>query len=495
MAARLFRSGLTLLAAFVVVWIAVIVWWQSTNRMPSTADIVTYLFLLPLGMVIGYWVIKRALDGIRSNVAAGRELSAAAPAAAAKSDGTPADPQDATRHWRAVLLASALRAPGGSDAASLVDAVQASTQPGLTDVQGFGQPIFAAPVDGLNTEDLRTELTERHPDVDWLDEQLRALTLAGQVAEELAAHAVAQHPDPTGPDATRLVITALLPREWTPQQQAIADAWLRQRISVIWPTNHLTLEPITAKGDADALLLLDRATQAVNRTSDERVLRMLVVADSLVGPSAVEQLTQQEQLFEANRQHGRVPGEAAAGVLLCAPALAAAPATPSVDGTGDDSPPAAITITRASVARLEAPTPDRGQPQLEALNGAVRHVLETLAAAAAPAEANSKTPPADAKPAATDAEPLVASVVTDTGMHPVRTVEVARIVSERFPTLDVAADLLPLGTPCGYVGAAGALLPVVVAHQLSQQSGKPVLAITANDIQQRGAIAVVPSLT
>ncbi|MBS6439013.1 hypothetical protein [Pantoea sp.] len=438
MAARLFRSGLTLLAAFVVVWIAVIVWWQSTNRMPSTADIVTYLFLLPLGMVIGYWVIKRALDGIRSNVAAGRELSAAAPAAAAKSDGTPADPQDATRHWRAVLLASALRAPGGSDAASLVDAVQASTQPGLTDVQGFGQPIFAAPVDGLDIEDLRTELTERHPDVDWLDEQLRALTLAGQVAEELAAHAVAQQPEPAGPDATRLVITALLPREWTPQQQAIADAWLRQRISVIWPTNHLTLEPITAKGDADALLLLDRATQAVNRTSDERVLRMLVVADSLVGPSAVEQLTQQEQLFEANRQHGRVPGEAAAGVLLCAPALAAA---------------------------------------------------------AAPAEANSKTPPADAKPAATDAEPLVASVVTDTGMHPVRTVEVARIVSERFPTLDVAADLLPLGTPCGYVGAAGALLPVVVAHQLSQQSGKPVLAITANDIQQRGAIAVVPRLT
>ena len=147
------------------------------------------------------------------------------------------------------------------------------------------------------------------------------------------------------------------------------------------------------------------------------------------------------------------------------------------------------------MARLEAPTPDRGHPQLEALNGAVRHVLETLAAAAAPAEANSKTPPADAKPAAADAEPLVASVVTDTGMHPVRTVEVARIFSERFPTLDVAADLLTLGTPCGYVGAAGALLPVVVAHQLSQQSGKPVLAITANDIQQRGAIAVVPSLT
>jgi len=69
------------------------------------------------------------------------------------------------------------------------------------------------------------------------------------------------------------------------------------------------------------------------------------------------------------------------------------------------------------------------------------------------------------------------------------------VFSERFPALDLAADLLPVGTPCGYVGAAGPLLSVVVAHQLSQQTGKPVLAITANDIQQRGAIAVVPSLT
>ena len=85
-------------------------------------------------------------------------------------------------------------------------------------------------------------------------------------------------------------------------------------------------------GDADALLLLDRATQSVNRASDERVLRMVVVADSLVGPSAVEQLMQHEQLFEANRQHGRVPGEAAAGVLLCAPAMAQSLLPPALDG-------------------------------------------------------------------------------------------------------------------------------------------------------------------
>ncbi|MGT2434424.1 hypothetical protein ACU4HD_47755 [Cupriavidus basilensis] len=286
MVARLFRSGLTLLAVFVVVWIAVIVWWQSVNRLPTTGDILTYLLLLPVGMIVGYWVIKRALDGIRSNVVAGRELAAATPAAAG-TDAKAADPQDATRQWRAVLLASALRAPAGSDAASVVDAVQANTQPGLTDVQGFGQPIFAAQVEGIDIEDLRAELAEHHPDIDWLDERLRALSLAGQVAEELAAHAVAQVPESTAPESTRLIITALLPREWTPQHQAAADGWLRQRIALIWPADRLTLEPITAKGDADALLLLDRATQGVNRASDERVLRMVVVADSLVGPSAL----------------------------------------------------------------------------------------------------------------------------------------------------------------------------------------------------------------
>jgi len=388
MVARLFRSGLTLLAVFVVVWIAVIVWWQSANRMPTTADILTYLLLLPVGMIVGYWVIKRALDGIRSNVVAGRELAAATPSATG-ADAKAADPQDATRQWRAVLLASALRAPAGSDAASVVDAVQANTQPGLTDVQGFGQPIFAAQVEGVDIEDLRAELAEHHPDVDWLDERLRALLLAGQVAEELAARAVAQIPETTAPETTRLIITALLPRDWTPQHQAAADGWLRQRIALIWPADRLTLEPIAAKGDADALLLLDRATQGVNRANDERVLRMVVVADSLVGPSAVEQLMQQEQLFEANRQHGRVPGEAAAGVLLCGPAMAQSLLPPALEG--DAAATESFTITRAGVARLESPTPDRGQPQLQALGDAVGHVLDTLAAT--PVKAKQDTAP------------------------------------------------------------------------------------------------------
>ncbi|MGD7165573.1 hypothetical protein ACQCS9_27735, partial [Ralstonia pseudosolanacearum] len=36
LAKRLFRSGLTLLAVFAVVWMATIAWWQATHRMPTT---------------------------------------------------------------------------------------------------------------------------------------------------------------------------------------------------------------------------------------------------------------------------------------------------------------------------------------------------------------------------------------------------------------------------------------------------------------------------
>ncbi|KFX26591.1 hypothetical protein [Ralstonia solanacearum] len=499
LANRLFRSGLTLLAVFAVVWIATIAWWQGINRMPTTADIVTCLFLLPLGMVIGYRLIKRALDGIRTNVAAGRGRAAAAAPVAADSTAAAADPQDASRHWRAVLLGSALRSTAGADADGLIKAAQTYSQPAMTDVQGFGSPIFAAPVEGLNIDDLRNKLAQRHPGLDWTNESLRALTLCADVVDDLAAQAAASQQAQAGAEPVRLAVTALLPRDWTPQQQAAANDWLRQQIRPHWPTDRVTLEPIAAKGDADALLLLllDRATLALNRPSEERTLRMVVVADSLIGTHAVEQLTQQSQLYDGDQnKHGRLPGEAAAGVLLCSPADPLAQGTQASAPVDDEAPAATLVLTRASVARLSTPTTDRGHPDTAALGGAVRQVLETLAATPNAANDSTKDKPADdAAPASPPPIADIVAIVADTGMHPVRTTEVARVVAERLPALDSAEDVLSLGCPCGYLGAAGALLPVALAHQLSLQTGRPVLALTANDVQQRGAIAVAPSLT
>lgn len=492
---RLIKSTLILFAVFAVVWVATIAWWQSINRMPTTTDIVTHLVLMPAGMVAAYVVIKRALDGIRTNVAAASHAPAtAAPGGAGNAaEGAQAEPNDPTRTWRAALLATAVRTPAGNAPDALAEAAKAGNRPGLVTLDGLPAPVFAAQVESLDIESLRTEFGARTPDLVWDDEALRALALAAEVSDELAMQATVYAPaghDMAVPDSTvPLVATLLLPRGWPEPLQAAAGDWLRERLSQYWPAARLTLEATAARGDGDALLLLDRATQAVNRPVDgQPALRMLVAADSLIGTNAVEALEQEDQLFSARCPHGRTPGEAAAGVLLGAhqPAAAETGTDRDADAQAESAP---ILVTRTAMARLEAPTADRGQPQLEALAQAVTQALETIAgkAEAAPEAAADTAAQSEAAPAA------VAAIVTDTGVHPVRTVEIAQVVSTRFPKLDPVADLLALGLPCGYAGAAGALLPVVVAHQLALDGGRPVLALSAGDAQQRGAIAILPA--
>ncbi|MDK3022091.1 hypothetical protein QO239_05655 [Cupriavidus taiwanensis] len=494
---RLIKSTLILFAVFAVVWVATIAWWQSINRMPTTTDIVTHLVLMPAGMVAAYLVIKRALDGIRTNVAAASQAppTPAPGAASDAADGAHPESGDPTRTWRAALLATAVRAPAGNAPDTLAEAAKAGNRPGLVALDGLPAPVFAAQVESLDIDSLRTEFAARTPDLAWDDEALRALALAGEVTDELAMQAAIYAPagfDMAVPEsAAPLVATMLLPRGWPESRQAAAGDWLRERLSQYWPAARLTLEATAARGDGDALLLLDRATQAVNRPVDGvPALRMLVAADSLIGANTVEALEQEDQLFSARCPHGRTPGEAAAGVLLGAHQGATGTAETGTDGTADaaaDSAP--ILITRTAMARLDAPTPDRGLPQLEALAQAVSQAIETIAGKAEPApEGEAATAgQADAAPAA------VATIVTDTGVHPVRTVEVAQVVSTRFPSLDPVADLLALGLPCGYAGAAGALLPVVVAHHLALDGGRPVLALSAGDAQQRGAVAILPA--
>ncbi len=504
---RLLKSGLILFAVFAVVWLATIAWWQAINRMPTTADIVTHLVLLPAGMVAGYLVIKRALDGIRANVAAAGLVSAASAAAgvgttAATGDGTPpAASQDATRAWHSALLGSAVRASAGSNAQSLVEAALASTQPGLVTLDGIAAPVFAASIEGLDTEILRATLSARAPDIDWTDEALRALSLAAEVADELAMQAAMSFPpdvsagngERQNDDTMQLVVTALLPRHWPEPQQQAANDWLRSHLSLSWPSQRLTLEAVTAKADGDALLLLDRATLALNRPAEGRpTLWILVATDSLIGAAAVERLEQQEQLFSARCPHGRTPGEAAAGLLLSAPSNGLAIGKRQADAAAQAALPPAL--ARVSVTRLDDPTPDRGQPQLESLDNAVALALAVLSTVSATSE-DAKEAPSGEKDREADTAQAIAAVVTDTGIHPVRTAEVARVFSTHFPKLDASADLIALGVPCGYTGAAGGLLPVVVAHHLAREAGRPVLALTASDTQQRGAVAILPSLT
>ncbi|MBO4120794.1 hypothetical protein J5T34_08585 [Cupriavidus gilardii] len=496
MLARLFRSGLILFAVFALVWTATILWWQSIHRMPTTTDIVTHLFLLPAGMIAGYLVIRRALDGIRRNVAA----AVSTPAAAAQQDANAADgaapDDDPSRRWRALVLGAVLHTAKGADTAATAAATAEQQRPDVVDVLGDGMPIFAAPVDDIDVEGTREALERTFAELPWNDEAVRAVALASDVAERLVAQTLEQHPalyfpaadeTTTGPQSDeppRLVLTLLLPERWEAPMAAAAGQYVRGRLTGLWPIERISMETLTAKGDGDAMVQVDRAILALHREPTHE-LRGVIAADSHIGAEAIDRLRATNRLFSAQCEHGVAPSEAAAGVLLYPPQ------GPLAAMLAQDTPPASI--LRATLTRLDAPTPDKGQPRTAALDHAVAQTVALLAQSADSAKAG------DEESAASPAEPAPAPqpvvVAADISPHPVRTVELARVFSERFDELDVSADLLPVGTACGHTGNAGALLAIVLAHQQCAERGGPALAVTAADPQQRGAIAVVPPPT
>ncbi|KAA6125218.1 hypothetical protein [Cupriavidus cauae] len=499
MLARLFRSGLILFAVFALVWTATILWWQSIHRMPTTTDIVTHLFLLPAGMIAGYLVIRRALDGIRRNVAAAVSTPAAAQDGVAPSDGAVPD-DDPSRRWRALVLGAALHTAKGGDTAATAAATAEQQRPDVVDVLRDGMPIFAAPAEDIDVDGTREALEQAFADLPWNDEAVRTVALASDVAERLVAQVLEQYPGlyfpsadetPTAPQAEeppRLVLTLLLPERWQAPMAAAAGQYVRGRLTGLWPIERISMETLTAKGDGDAMVQVDRAILALHREPTHE-LRGVIAADSHIGAEAIDRLRATNRLFSAQCEHGVAPSEAAAGILLYPPQ------GPLAAMLAQDAPPASI--VRATLTRLDAPTPDKGQPRTAALDQAIAQTLGLLAEPAdgSKAQANDK----DDKPEASAAEPAPAPqpvvVTADISPHPVRTVELARVFSERFSELDVSADLLPVGTACGHTGNAGALLAIVLAHQQCAERGGPALALTAADPQQRGAIAVVPPAT
>lgn len=497
---RIFRFGLTAFAVFALVWVATIFWWQSINRMPTTADIVTHLFLLPAGMIAGYYVLRGVLDGIRKNVKAAMHAPTAATEAQAEGGEPAVAPEDPARRWTAPVLASVVRTTYGEGSTLAADAMLEQKRPDVVDAFQNGERLYAAPIADIDAEvqPTRNALAQANPEMDWSDEAVRAVALLSDITQRLLADALQNYPallprDALTPALTstsrhepvRLVLTLLLPRTWSADHQAAAGDFVQQRIGTLWPADQITLEPVAARGDVDALLLLDRAVVALNRES-ERIVRAVVSADSLVSLSVATSLRDHGRLFSANCAHGVVPGEAAAGVLLGVPhgALATELQTPDVAVPSR--------LGRACVTRLDQPIADKGKPDTSALNKAITLAMAQMPSPAAPETPVEDTATAPSGEQSADKPAGFAALVTDIIAHPVRTVEVANVFAEQFPDHDLAADLLQVGTACGYTGATGALLAVAVAHQQSVERSAPILAVSATDAQQRGGMAVVP---
>ncbi|WP_454675431.1 hypothetical protein [Achromobacter pestifer] len=465
---RVLKTGLLLALVFGVVWLAVIIWWQESHTLPTGTDIGLYLFALPLALIAAGWAGTRVVRARREARAA-----PAGPAAAGDADAASAAPITP----RLIVLASAARAAPGNDPQAIHAAVTEQQRPDLDtflkNAKGF--PIFSARAAHLDTEMLRDAAVQANaPQAAQAEDRMRATTLLSEVIQSLSQAARAHVLDggtPERDDAWPLLqLELMLPADWP---EAACDHVVEQaRAATVWPSTRTTVR-IHAAQDALASDSLLRQLAQEPLTSAIATMRLVAAADSYIDASQVQDWEAQGTLAGNATPQGRIPGEAAAGLLLD---LAMAPAPGMPPPATDLAPPAdALVLTLSPTAQRATRADARGA------------VMEPMLTAMATQFLDGHAQPADA----------IGALVSDADHRGSRPLEAVGLASALFPALDPNQDCLAVGAACGYTGAASHLLTLAVASEACTQSDSPVLAVLTQDPAQRTLTLVsrAPSLS
>lgn len=477
--ARIFKSSLLIALVFGVVWLAVIIWWQESHTLPTAIDIGMLLFALPLALLCAGWLGLKA-------VRAARAPKPAAQAPAALQDPAPAAPQAS----RMAVLATATRAAPGATALAIREAVASQKRPELdAELQdGKGFPIFAARVAELDTAWLGEEAKRANPGAAPLDhEPLRAAELLAQVVESLcedAAGQLAQTLTPTkDADWPTLRLDLLLPAAWNAAAQEHAVARARAGRGA-WPAARIVITPHAAADEAATVRLLQQLASE-SAAAQDGALRIAAACDSYISGAQAREWDSRKLLMTHANPQGRVPGEAAAGVLLSRVPTDTAAATPSAPSAtsrasspsaatppaeSDELPPEAQVVTLSSFAHRATQADARGAGSDTALADLTGRFLE------------------EQEIKADD----IAAMVSDADHRGSRPLETMGLASTVFTSLDPNQDCLAVGAACGYTGVASTLLTLAVACDACIETTAPVLMALTQDPALRVLALVAP---
>lgn len=437
---------------FGAVWCAMILRWRASNRVPNGVDVGLYLVALPLGLLLGFVLLRKGIDAAKRR----RETAATAPDDADAP--APTAPHDPSLAWRLPILAADALLAAGDSPAALAAAASAAQRPALhpqlRDSQGL--PVFAAEVADVDTDALDASLPDEAQD--WDPSRLRTLALAGTLAERmleehfepLRAATTARAPTPA------LTLEWLLPARWNDAERQTAQAWLAGRLAAQgWAAPQLALDVRAIDEGAAALRRLDELNCAFNGDATPGP-RLLLASDSNLDEATLRAWEAARRLHGARRPEGQVPGEGAAALLLAAPSPR--PET------------AQAHLHRLRVARRERPVDAPQRLQADTLRELLGHAL-----AQAGLEAGAAAP-----------------LVGDTDLRGSRTAEAMHLAEQALPEHDPAEALLPLGVANGECGAALALALVAVAAQLAAETQQPAAILSHHDASLRAVAVVTP---
>lgn len=453
------KKSLLAAALFGACWGGAVWYWRASNRMPSTADVVLFMLVLPLGLLLAFWLGSRLIA-----------LMAAAPAAAAVP--APAEPQPAPSAPAPgaaplAILASSLRAPHGASPGDLSSALagnkaRADLDAELVDDDGF--PVMTARSSDADDSGLQEKIAEwlaqnGMPDVRFHPEQWRALVMGSAVAAELASFASADLLPPES-QAPALQLVPVLPPDWRLEQRVAAGQWLRHlAVRSGWPAQQVVLaaELPSDAGAATPLSALARLAQ--HAAGGAPLVAIMVACGSHLGEESISQWSGRGTLFTSSRPQGLIPGEGAAGLLLTDFAMAQ-----SIEGA------AIAMLHTVDEARRHNSADEARRTDAELLGTLTEKVLARGAAQ-----------PSD-----------VAMLIADTGHRTSRVLELMGLASASLPQLDADADVMRLGAGSGTCGAVPFMTALALSHHHAVERDAPVLCISNEDPYRRSAALVRP---
>jgi hypothetical protein len=483
-------------ALFVVitcgVWIAVLWRWEATSRDMNTPDIVVYLGLLPLTVFALALLLRWAWRGAALRQAAAATAAVATAGAAASGGATAAvgSGEEARRHATLQLLAAHIVCAAGSSPSEVLAAAKEgkprpALDPELRDQNGL--PVLSARLPDLDLSDASAALealllASRAQRPEWANLALpahveRALAALHEplrkTADALAPWHQRFEPAPDAPPHTapprRVRVLLGLPVGWSEFENDVARSFaagvLADEARVPIPPACFVVTTLPGSGE-DLLLMADRLlqTQASTQAREGRDDALLVAAcHSTISAEAVDALEREGTLYSSARQpKGRMPGEAAAALLLASPDW---PADPDADAPAQHLHRPTLVLRDKSI---DAPGRVDGATALLTMQQAL--ATSRLGAAA------------------------IAKLVSDADQHTPRSAELHTSAQELLPQLDSGEDLRLLATVCGGIGGVAPLIVLACAADAAKAADKPCLAVTFGDPLARLALVVLPGV-
>ncbi|MES2887645.1 MAG: hypothetical protein V4739_06490 [Pseudomonadota bacterium] len=498
---KVLKAFLLLMVVAAMVWVAMLWRWHVQSVEPNGADLLVYLVVVPMvltaSLLVGLWQVKK-LRAFAASPLALPQSGIAHENAAGRLPNKPSWPPTMS------VLATEVQTRLGTE----WDAGQQATLAGQHGpelhprwVDNEGLPAFVAEVRGLDAADTRdawdafaTAQTETadataveavadrgDPPDDWC----RAMALLSGVLLNVQYAVEAQWPvlatdvrqQGAAVTASPMVCIALaVPGRWSPIWQQAAVDWVRYQLT---PTIEAGLRAAGQSGvmasTPQAVVKLDAhvvdevpafweaLAQQQQQWLDNGIpaLLLALAADSLLSQQAVSALDARQALMTSRRATGRVPGEAAAALLLATPAWMASPQFPSTP----------------VLAKVHAAPPRRRDKSADA-KGTVRgELMQQLVH--------------DALAAQGVVVDQVQHLTADADHRSSRQMELQDVLAG-FAALEDTENLLCSGVACGDTGIARWLATTALAVNKVSAAQAPGLVLGNFDEWQRLVLLLMP---